>query len=321
MKTTSVRDAPLDLLDPQIVKAQQRQAEIVSALGPPGDGITALRDHSMRARAWWNEGGPEIGEVVDLTVPGPFRETPIRLYRPKAEGTHPVFVYLHGGGYRLGAPQSNDRQMRELVDRWGGAVISADYVHMPEHVFPDAVEETASLLTWLADNAQRWSIDGGRIAFGGSSAGANVALGAVIHLGGVKSSFLKAGAMICAVFDHDPESGSMYRFGGEGFYPTRASAIEIHEAYLPDPVDRDDPRAQPLRADPAMLPPLFIAAAEADVFVDGARRMSARLDAAGRDHAFKVYPGMTHLFFGMSRMVDRASECVSDISAFLTAKV
>ena len=50
---------------------------------------------------------------------------------------------------------------------------------------------------------------------------------------------------------------------------------------------------------------------------DASAALADRLRGAGRLHAHRVYPGMSHLFFGFSRTVDRALECVRDIADFL----
>ena len=50
---------------------------------------------------------------------------------------------------------------------------------------------------------------------------------------------------------------------------------------------------------------------------DSSKRMAARLAAAGIEHQLKVYPGMTHLFFGYTRTVAQSRACVADMAAFL----
>jgi acetyl esterase len=65
----------------------------------------------------------------------------------------------------------------------------------------------------------------------------------------------------------------------------------------------------------------FIAAAECDVFRDASAVMAARLAEAGRLHSFKVYPGMAHLFFGFSREVECAANCVADVAHFLAERL
>lgn len=308
---------PKTLVDSQLTAALRKAQEIAAALGPPGEGIEAVRAHTARARQWWNEGGPEMAEVREDRIPGPIRDIPVMVYRPERATSLPVFVYLHGGGFRIGNAKSNDRQMRELAAAWGGVVISADYVHVPEYVFPSAVEETAALYSWLAENGVCWGIDGCRMAFGGVSAGGNVSLGAAIHLGGIRTGFLKAGVMIVAPLDRNLETESMRRFGGGAFFPSHSEVTATLGQYVPDPARRDDPRANCAAADPKLVPPLYLAAAELDTLLDSSRNMATRLAAAGRPHRLKIYSGMTHMFFGYSRMVDRSVECIRDIASFL----
>jgi acetyl esterase len=113
----------------------------------------------------------------------------------------------------------------------------------------------------------------------------------------------------------------MRSYGDVGLFPAAAAVAPMFASYLPGSGDRDDPRANLLLADPALLPPTFLAAAEYDVFRDGSAALAQRLRGAGRLHACKVYPGMSHLFFGFSRSVERASECVLDIAAFLRERL
>nr|WP_255520283.1 alpha/beta hydrolase fold domain-containing protein [Ramlibacter aurantiacus] len=242
------------------------------------------------------------------------------VYRARESSRpQPVFVYLHGGGFRIGSHRSNDRQMREIAAAWGGTVVSADYVHVPEHTFPAPVEETTALLRWLHEHGADWGIDGGRIACGGASAGANVSFGAAVGLGRV--AWLQAAVGIVGAFSGDTGTESMRRWGDGNVYPDRAGVPGTFEAYVPPPAQRNDPRVALLEADPALLPPTFLAAAACDVFLDASVRLARRLEDAGRLHALKVYPGMSHLFFGYSRSVDGAAECARDIAAFLSQRL
>jgi len=230
-------------------------------------------------------------------------------------GPLPVFVFLHGGGFKLGNEWSNDRQMRELADHWGGAVLSADYLHAPEHAFPAAVDEVAAVLRWLHDEGHAWALDTTQIAVGGVSAGASVGFGAAVRLG--PQAWLKAAVGIVGAFNFDTTCKSMRLYGNGELYPPSSQIQSMLEDYAPNPRDRDDPSVDLLRANAADLPVTFLAAAEYDVFRDASAAMAARLAEAGRLHAFKIYPGMAHLFFGFSREVDRAAKCVADIAEFL----
>lgn len=303
-------------LHPQMVAALRKCADIAAALGPPGEGVEGQRRQAEQARTYWNEGGPELPEVREDRIPGPVREIPVMVYRARTgEAPQPVFVYLHGGGFVRGSHRSNDRQMREIAAAWGGTVVSADYLHAPEHTFPAAVEEIAALLRWLHTRGGAWGIDGERIAFGGTSAGASVSFGAAVGIGRVP--WLRAAVGIVGAYSDDIETDSMRRWGDCGLFPDRASVPATFEAYVPDAAQRRDPRVALLEADASLLPPAFLAAAQCDVFHDASVRMAAQLDEAQRLHALRVYAGMSHLFFGFSREIDAAAECVHDVARFL----
>jgi acetyl esterase len=302
-------------LDPQLRSAFARAAEITASLGAPEPGVAGARRHAALSRRYWNEGGPQPAEVRETTIPGPTRAVPVVVYRvQRSDHPRPVFVYLHGGGFRIGNQWSNDRQMRELATAWGGIVISADYLHIPEHVFPAAIEETAAVLRWLHEHGTELGVDGARIAVGGTSAGAAVAFGAAVHLRGPQ--WLRAAVGIVGAF-HGEATESMRLYGDVGLYPDAASVAATFDDYLPDPALREDPRANVLRADATLLPSTFLAAAQYDVFRDASLQLADRLRAAGRLATLKVYPGMAHLFFGFTRSVERSAECVRDIAAFL----
>lgn len=313
--------ASLLSIDPQLAAATKLTRELSAEFGPPPANIHETRERQRQLRAWWNRGGPAMAEIVTADVEGPFRPIPIVIYRASRQATaQPAFVYLHGGGYKLGDQWANDRQMRELAQAWGGIVISADYLHAPEHLFPLAIEEIAALLQWLSVNGGQWGVDGTRLAFGGSSAGANIALGAALHLGGTACSYLRAGALVVGSFGDSTVTESMMLYDRPDLYPTKANVIAAARDYI-HPAQMEDPRFNPLLANPAAIPPLFIAGAEFDVLRDSSRALATRLQTNNRPVVFKEYPGMTHLFLGFSRIVDRALECIDDIAAFLNVQL
>jgi acetyl esterase len=307
-------------IDPQLAAALARHDEIVANLGPAAPGVAGAREHFIASRAWWNEGGPQLAIDRDDVIPlAPQRQLKVAVYAAQSsKSLRPAYVYLHGGGFRLGSPRSSDRQLRELAAAWGGIVVSLDYAHMPEAVFPTAVEETAAALRWLHANGAQWGIDPGRLAFGGSSAGANVAMGAAVQLGLKESGFLQAGVFVVGVFDDDLDTASMQEHGAGPLQPSRDSARALFPAYAGGPGQRQDPRFNARLADPAAMPPLFLAAAEVDVYRDSSVQLARAVREAGGSAEVKVYPGMTHLFWGYARMVDAANACTHDMAAFLS---
>ncbi|MEL0012980.1 MAG: alpha/beta hydrolase fold domain-containing protein [Alphaproteobacteria bacterium] len=306
------------LIHPQMDAALKRNAEIVAQVGGAGEAIGEVRAQAEAARASWNEGGPEMAVNAAHTIPGPFRNIPVQLYKPSDTDGLPVFVYLHGGGFRIGGPLSNDRQMREIAQTWGGAIVSADYVHAPEHTFPDPVTEAVAVLEWIADNGADWGLDTGRIAVGGASAGASVALGAAMELRDKgRGDLLGAALSLYGVLDYNLETDSMAELGGGDFMLTTEYVKMVYDGYVPDLDDRGDPRVFAVKGDPAGLPPVFIAAAQLDPIRDDSIALAEKMTAAGHPHKLEVYPGVMHAFFGFSSMIDEARRLIQDIAGYL----
>ncbi len=310
--------SPTALIHPQMAAALKRNGEIVAQVGGSGEAIGEVRARAEAARAIWNEGGPDVAVNEARSIPGPFRDIPVQLYKPADKDGLPVFVYLHGGGFRIGGPRTNDRQMREIAEAWGGAIISADYVHVPEHTFPDPVTEAVAVLEWVADNGADWGLDTGRIAVGGASAGASIAMGAAMELRDKgRGSLLGAVLSLYGVLDYNLESESMTTLGGGDFMLTTEYVKMVYDGYVPDLADRDDPRAFAAKGDPKGLPPAFIAAAQLDPIRDDSITLAEKMAAAGHPHKLEVYPGVMHAFFGYSGMIDEAKRLVADIADYL----
>jgi acetyl esterase len=298
----------------------KRNAEIVESVGGPGETMAEIREHANAARLVWNEGGPTMAVQRDETVPGPFRDVPMRLYKPSENADMPVFIYLHGGGFKLGNQLSNDRQMRELARVWGGAVISCDYVHAPEQMFPDPVIEVAAVVEWLGENGADWGLNSQALVIGGASAGASVAFGVAFEMRDRKSDLIKGVVSIYGVVDDAMDSDSMRQLGGGDFILQSAYVGQVYSDYVND-ADRNDPRAFAAKGDVAGLPPAFIAAAELDPIRDDSLRLAEKMAAAGQPHRLKVYPGVMHTFFVQSNMIDQGKICIGDISDFLRETV
>src|SRR5262249_38635254 len=97
---------------------------------------------------------------------------------PKSTGPHPVVIYLHGGGWAFGSPASFRKLGMQFAEA-GYLTIILDYRLAPQHPFPAALEDAIFAIRWATDNPGRWNGDGRRIAIGGDSAGANLALSAL----------------------------------------------------------------------------------------------------------------------------------------------
>lgn len=304
-------------LDAQLKSAFAKVDEIAASLPPPQPGLEGARRQAELGRFYWNEGGPTLARLCEQTVTLSGGEVRAVLYVPEMNDQRlPAFVYLHGGGFKFGTRWSNDRQMREIAQAWGGIVVSIEYPLAPEAVFPKAIDVTAEFLRWLHVHGAQWGIDGDRLSVGGTSAGASIAFGAIVSLQG--APWLMAAVGIVGAFSDDITLPSMIAFTGMGLFPERMAIAAMFDEYAPLSEHRRDPRLNLLAAPSQVFPPVFLAIAELDTLRDASVRLAMHLSAGQQACELRQYPGMSHLFFGFSREVGQAAQCVSDVSAFLT---
>jgi acetyl esterase len=248
-----------------------------------------------RNNAYWNRLEVPLPEIREMSLPGPAGAMRARLYRPQG-GTSalPVLLYVHGGGWTFGDVDSHDRCMRILAQESGAAVLGFDYRLAPEHPFPAALDDTRAALAWIRAHGARSGLDAGRIAIGGDSAGANIALAALAaeRDGGAPAL---AGATLfygCYAPLHDTESHR--RFGGGDFVLSTSRMRWYWRNYLGDLPEDTTALAVPLRADLRGLPRLFLNAAGLDPLLDDTILLAGRLAHAGTPYELDLVPGVIH---------------------------
>ncbi len=227
--------------------------------------------------------GPEVGEVVDATLPGAVgNDLAYRLYRPATPGPHPIVVYFHGGGWVIGNATSDDALCRDLCVQSGSMVISVDYRHAPEARFPAAPDDGYAATCWIDDHAEQLGGIPGALAVAGWSAGANIAAVVTQRARDEGGPVISGQLLLTPVTDCDLTRPS-YDENGDGYVLTAALMNWFWDHYA-DPEDRVDPGASPLRADSLEgLPPAMIVTCEFDPLRDEGQAYAEALAAAGVD--------------------------------------
>ncbi len=96
------------------------------------------------------------------------------VYRPAgAEGTLPVIVSVHGGGWVYGDKERYQYYCMSLAGR-GFAVVNFTYRLAPEHKFPAQLEDANSVFEWVLAHAGEYGLDPERVFAVGDSAGAHI---------------------------------------------------------------------------------------------------------------------------------------------------
>src|SRR5215470_18377415 len=194
-------------IDPELIAAGQLlQSRGLVAPDRTQASLTEVRAAVDRIGAFLGEGSVPLARERDVALPGPYGQVPCRLYLPDNADKPPLMIYAHGGGFMQGSLASWDAMLRELVRQSGVAVLSVDYKLSPEHRFPLAFDEIVAMIRLAAREGAGLGIDPTRLAVGGDSAGANLALAAGLALRDTGERALGFMLLIYGCFSTDTES-------------------------------------------------------------------------------------------------------------------
>jgi len=282
-------------------------------------GAVAARDLYMAGRKALSPDPMPIAETRDVAIPGSGGPIPARLYRSAKNGTLPVLVFLHGGGWVVGNIDSHEAMCRHLANRAECAVLSVDYRMGPEHKFPAAVEDCFAATVWTAGNAAALGVDPGRLAVGGDSAGGNLAAVVSLLARDKRAPRISCQILIYPATDAAMRHDSVARYA-EGYVLTRATMRWFYEQYLRTPDDAADWRVSPLLApDLSRLPPAYVLTAGYDPLCDEGDAYAARLAAAGVPVTHRRFPGQVHGFVTNGRVIRAAETALDEAAAALKA--
>ena len=256
----------------------------------------------------------DVGSIEDRTIDGPHGQLALRIYRPEgAAGGGPALVWFHGGGFVIGDLDTTDGVCRSLCRRAELAVVSVGYGLAPEHPYPDPVDDAMAGFDWVRANAEELGVDSDRLAVGGDSAGANLA----IVTANARRGDVAFQLLVYPVTDLTRTSQS-YRDNAEGYLLTAEAMAWFEHHYVQGSVDERDPRVSPLfEEDLSGVAPAFLMTAEFDPLRDEGEAYGQRLADAGVPVHVKRYDGLIHGFIQMSAVIDATGPALDDAAAAL----
>lgn len=257
------------------------------------------------------------------------------IWRPvDREGSLPVVLYVHGGGFRALSKDSH-WIMGLLMARKGYLVVSINYRLAPKHPYPIPIQDTCTAWLWALENVASYGGDPTRMAVAGESAGANLAMALT-----VATCYPRPEPWAKAVFDAGvvprvvaPACGifqvsDVNRYARAGLTNRfdQAAIEDCEDCYLPEAAQRANPGlADPLciienEAPSRPLPPAFLPVGGSDPLKDDNRRMAEALAHRGTETVERVYPGEIHAFHALI-FRRQARQCWEEMLAFMDERL
>ena len=231
-----------------------------------------------------------------------------------------IVLFFHGGGFVIGSRASYTAPARMLAHGTGADVISVEYRLAPEHPFPAAQDDALAAWRYVVDHAAGWGADPHRIAVAGESAGGNITAVLCQQVRGEAVEPLLH-VLIQPVTDLGAHRPSQDEFADSPALSAKQIAWFI-ENYLPEGVDRTDPRVSPYRATSlAGLPPAIVNLAGFDPLHDDGLAYATALLEAGVPTEVTREGGLVHGYLSYTAISPsclRATErLVATVSAAL----
>ena len=306
------------VVDPELKAAGELlKAKGLVALSPATSPIAEARASLSRISVFLNQGSVPLERERNITIAGPHGPIPCRLYLPDGVSRPPLIVYAHGGSFCLGDLDGWDGALRELVRASSVAVLHVDYRLAPEHRFPAAADDMLSVIRAMATSGADFGIDPTRLAVGGDSAGANLALGAALALRDMGGSPLKFLLLTYGAYDTDADSPSWHEFGTGAYGLNRAQLPWIWSTYLASETQKSDFRVAPLRANMRGLPPALLTIGTLDPLQDDNHRLLAKLTHAGVPARLILAEGLNHGFIRYGRLIGKVRQINAEWGAAL----
>ncbi|MFG1808005.1 alpha/beta hydrolase [Streptomyces sp. NPDC049040] len=225
-------------------------------------------------------------------------------------------LYLHGGGYVIGSPDTHAGLVGELARRTGVRATSPDYRLAPEHPFPAPVDDGLAVYRALLDDGT----DPRELVLAGDSAGGGLAIAVLLA---ARDAGLPQPAAVAVL-----SPWTDLTLGGESIR-TKEQADPIFtgdhlrayaDHYLGDR-DRSQPLASPVFADLTGLPPLLIQVGSNEVLLDDAVRLAGRAGADDVDVTLEIRPHVPHVFQHHYGRLDEADAALDGLARFLGGKL
>lgn len=221
-------------------------------------------------------------------------------------------LYLHGGGYCVGAPATHRAITGHLAARCRARVFAADYRLAPEHAFPAAVDDAVSAYRGLLDQG----IAPADLVIAGDSAGGGLSVAAALRLRELGLPLPRALVLFSPWVDLAPGQRSAPPPGEVVL--TVPWITQCAHAYVARS-DARHPLISPINAKLAGLPPTLIQVGTDEILLGDSQRLRDGLQAAGVTVGYEEYPRRWHVFQANAGVLADANRALDSVARFIQA--
>jgi epsilon-lactone hydrolase len=217
---------------------------------------------------------------------------PAMWITPKTATPDRVILGLHGGGFVGGSLYTHRKLFGHLAKAVGARALLVHYRLNPEHHHPAPLHDALGAYRWLLEQGYAAQ----HIALSGDSSGGGVCVTAVL-LAREQDLPLPAALLLMSPWvDMELTSDTLEENRDKDPYFHRELVQGLVDLHLSDGHSPKDPLVNPLYADLAGFPPMFVQAGADETGLGDARRLAEHAKASGVDVRLDVFPEQQHTF-------------------------
>lgn len=223
--------------------------------------------------------------------------------------TEGVILYLHGGGYIIGSPDTHRGITGHLARASGQTIIAPDYRLAPEHPFPAALDDAEAVYDGLLKEGH----DPASIAIAGDSAGGGLTIALAIRLRD-KGRPLPASLTVFSPWV-DLTHQQLYSPECEPVLQPRwiEKAATVYCGQQP----RTNPLISPIHGDLDGLPPLLIQVGSEEILLNDAQQLSELASRQSVETTLEIYNSLWHVFQVHAGQLERATNALTTAAAHI----
>jgi acetyl esterase/lipase len=263
-------------------------------------------------RAWFREVTKVCAPPADSRLEPAAASVPASWITPPGADAGHVILYLHGGAYIIGSPETHHELIYRFARAAGARALAVDYRLAPEHPYPAGVEDSVAAYRWLL--AQGTPPE--RVAIAGDSAGGGLTVAALLALRAAGDPLPGCAVCFSPWVDFTGSGASVKTNAGKDPFvdPTSMAGMAVMVLGGKDPAANS-----PLFGDLSRLPPLFVQVGSDEVLLDDARRLVARANESGGRAVLDVWEHMVHSFQAFPAFMPEAVPAVERAGSFVRA--
>ena len=235
----------------------------------------------------------------------------IRCERVRAQSleSNCTIQYVHGGGFLIGSIETHRRLALRLAWAAKCDVVTFDYRLSPEHQFPAAFEDCLAVFQHLNQSCDR-------VVLAGDSAGAGLAISAMLQMRDQGQPLPDAAVLLCPWTNHQLEFDSIHSNRKHETLLDHEFLTMASNAYCGD-ADRTDPAISPVYGNLQGLPETLIHVSEHEMLRDDAREIARVAEQDGVDVTLESWPKLPHVWHLLSHWIPEGKQAIDKIGQFV----